>query len=327
MDKLTTQRAIEMLGETLVPIREFLNNSNVQEVMVNGPDDVWVEERGILSKREIHLSEVNIRSAISIIARLSGKEASETTKDAIIDARMPGFRFAAALTPISTKGSSISIRKHAPIVRDLEDYVKDGSLPQEVFDILIQAVVGRKNFIVSGGTSTGKTTFLNAMAKKIPLHERVVSIEDTKELQILTPNYVSFESNEKQGISIRDLVKLALRYRPDRIVVGEVRGAEAFDLMQAMNTGHDGGFSTLHANSAKAALRRLESLVLTTPGVDWPIDAIRAEIGSTFNLVVHLSRDVNGRRCIKEVLEITDFDYERKSYVSNYLYQNKNAVH
>lgn len=305
----------------------FLENPDVQEVMVNGPNDVWVEEFGKVTKRDVIIEEVQIRSAISIVARLVGKEASESSRDAIIDSRMDGFRIAAAMNPVSTKGSSISIRKHGTFVRSMQDYVDDGSIPSEIKDFLEEAVRTRKNIIVSGGTSSGKTTFLNALARLIPESERVLTIEDTKELQILTPNHVSFESNEKANISIRDLVKHALRYRPDRIIVGEVRGPEAFDLMRAMSTGHDGGFATLHSNSATAALRTLETLVLTTPDVDWKLDAIRAYIGTTFHYVVHLARDAQGRRGIKEVLKINSFNYERNDYVTEFVYQNSSSTH
>ncbi|MBF4990994.1 CpaF family protein [Methylophilus sp. QUAN] len=327
MDRSTKLNAIDLLKQALVPIAQFLDSKEVQEVMINGPDDVWVEERGIVTKRDVFINENQIRSAIAIVARLVGKEASESTKDAIIDSRFDGFRIAAALSPISTRGSSIAIRKHGSVVLSLQDYVDSGSIPFEVKQLLEEIVVGRKNLIVSGGTSSGKTTFLNALARLIPETERVLTIEDTKELQILTPNYVSFESNEKTEINIRSLVKHALRYRPDRIIVGEVRGPEAFDLMRAMSTGHDGGFATLHSNSAEAALRTLEMLVLTTPDVDWKLEAIRSFIGSTFHYVIHLARDNKGRRGIKEVLRIKGFNYERNDYEVEQVFRNENAIH
>jgi len=327
MDKSNTKMAIENLKHALSVLQPYFDNPSVQEIMVNGPGDVWVEEKGRINKLEVSLSETSIRSAIQILARLSGKEASASSADAIIDARMEGYRIAAAMMPISTSGSSISIRKHSKVVKELVEYVTDGAVPLEVHDLLVKAVIDRKNILISGGTSSGKTTFLNALAKKIPHSERVLTIEDTKELQILAPNSISFESNVRQGISIRDLVKLALRYRPDRIIVGEVRGPEAFDLMQAMNTGHDGGFATLHANSSHAALRRLESLVLTTPDVDWGMDAIRSQIGMTFDYVIHLARDAEGRRGVKEVLQLHDFNYERKDYDFELVYKNASVAH
>lgn len=327
MDISTKQNAISLLKQALEPITVYLDNTEVQEVMINGPDDVWVEEKGVVTKRDVQINEMQISSAISIVARLVGKEASESSKDAIIDSRMDGFRIAAALAPISTRGSSIAIRKHGTRILSLQDYVDSGSISVEVKELLEEIVLGRKNLIVSGGTSSGKTTFLNALARLIPHSERVLTIEDTKELQILTPNHVSFESNEKTGINIRSLVKHALRYRPDRILVGEVRGPEAFDLMRAMSTGHDGGFATLHSNSAEAALTTLEMLVLSTPDLDWKLEAIRSFIGSTFHYVIHLARDNQGRRGIKEVLRIKGFNYERNDYEFEYVFRNENAGH
>lgn len=305
-----------MLSSQLSPVAHFMDDESVQEIMINGPDDVWVEKSGVMqAEPDIRLNETQIRSALEMLASLIGKDAKENSINAIIDARMDGFRIAGALSSVSTKGSSICIRKHSTFVRSLDDYVADGAMSEEVKEFLIQAVKDRKNFIVSGGTSSGKTTLLNALISYIPHSERVLTIEDTRELKVKVPNWVPLESNEQAGILIRNLVKLALRYRPDRIIVGEVRGPEAFDLMQAMNTGHDGGFATLHANSASSALSRLEALVLTTPGVDWPIEAVRGEIANTFDYVIQQVRE-NGKRKLKEVLQIDHYDRERGIYVT-----------
>lgn len=310
-----------MLSSQLSPVAHFMDDEAVQEIMVNGPNDIWVEKAGVMQPEAgIQLSEIQIRSALEMLASLIGKDAKENTRTAIIDARMDGFRIAGALSSVSTKGSSICIRKHSTFVRSLEDYVSDGAMSAEVKDFLIQAVKDRKNFIVSGGTSSGKTTLLNALISYIPHSERVLTIEDTRELKVKVPNWVPLESNEQAGITIRDLVKLALRYRPDRIIVGEVRGPEAFDLMQAMNTGHDGGFATLHANSASSALSRLETLVLTAPGVDWPIESVRVEIANTFDYVIQQVRE-NGKRKLKEVLQIDHYDRERGIYVTRNILQ------
>jgi len=303
-----------MLTASLEPIREFIEDDDVQEIMVNSSNDVWVERKGQVGKYEVDITEVQIRNAIQILARLVGKEARDDSKDAIIDARMEGFRIAAALSSVATKGATICIRKHGRIIRSIQDYVDDGSMTVEAAKVISDAVANHKNVLISGGTSTGKSTFLNALIALIDERERVVTIEDTQELKVKTPNWVSFESNPQSGINIRDLVRLSLRYRPDRIIVGEVRGAEAFDLMQALNTGHDGGFATLHANSARSALSRLETLVLTAPDVDWPLEAIKAQIGNTFHMVVQLVRE-DGKRKVKEVLEIEGYNTERKDYV------------
>jgi pilus assembly protein CpaF len=305
----------QMLSQTLTPVAHFMADPDVQEIMINGPDDVWVERSGMMEAQPVQIAEIQIRSALEMLAAMIGKEAKENNATAIIDARMDGFRIAGALPSVSTKGSSICIRKHSTFVRTLDEYVADGAMSEEVKEFLIQAVKDRKNFIVSGGTSSGKTTLLNALISYIPHSERVLTIEDTRELKVKVPNWVPLESNEQAGITIRSLVKLALRYRPDRIIVGEVRGPEAFDLMQAMNTGHDGGFATLHANSATSALSRLETLVLTAPGIDWPIHSVREEIANTFDYVIQQVRE-NGKRKLKEVLEIQSYDRERGAYVT-----------
>ena len=314
MDRQTRAHALSMLTASLEPIREFIEDDDVQEIMVNSSNDVWVERKGQVGKYEVDITEVQIRNAIQILARLVGKEARDDSKDAIIDARMEGFRIAAALSSVATKGATICIRKHGRIIRSIQDYVDDGSMTVEAAKVIRDAVANHKNVLISGGTSTGKSTFLNALIALIDERERVVTIEDTQELKVKTPNWVSFESNPQSGINIRDLVRLSLRYRPDRIIVCEVRGAEAFDLMQALNTGHDGGFATLHANSARSALSRLETLVLTAPDVDWPLEAIKAQIGNTFHMVVQLVRE-DGKRKVKEVLEIEGYNTERKDYV------------
>lgn len=274
MDRATKEHAIAMLADILRPVAPWLTSPNVQEIMINGPDDVWVEERGASRRLDVTLSHISIASAIDVLARIAGKTADKDGSNAIIDARLEGLRFAAALETVSSKGPSICIRRHSPVLLSMEDYVSMGALDPRRCALILEAVERRKNILVSGSTSSGKTTALNAMIVLIPPDERVVSIEDTRELQVKAPNWVAFEANEQAGIAIRHLVRLALRYRPDRIIVGEVRGAEAFDLMQAMNTGHDGGLATIHANSARDALARLEGLVLTTPDVDWPLEAI-----------------------------------------------------
>lgn len=283
--------------------------------MINAPNDVWVEEGGSVYRVDVELDEVPIRSAIEILASLVGKEASEGGGASIIDGRIEGMRIAAALPPVAVRGPSICIRKHSTLVKELDDYVREGFFDESIKEYLIKAVLSRKNILVAGGTTSGKTTFLNALCAVIPDKERVVTIEDTQELKVKKPDYVSFESNDQEGIRIRDLLRLSLRYRPDRILVGEVRGGEAFDLMQAMNTGHDGGFATIHSSSAHLALARLEALVLTAPDVDWPLEAIRMQIGGTFDIIIYLARNEHTkRRELREILEINGFDIEGKCY-------------
>lgn len=317
MDRATKEHAIAMLAEILLPVAPWLASANVQEIMINGPDDVWVEERGASRRLDVTLSHISIASAIDVLARIAGKTADKDGPNAIIDARLEGLRFAAALETVSSKGPSLCIRRHSPVLLSMEGYVSMGALGPRRCALILEAIGRRKNILVSGSTSSGKTTALNAMIALIPPDERVVSIEDTRELQVKVPNWVAFEANEQAGIAIRHLVRLALRYRPDRIIVGEVRGAEAFDLMQAMNTGHDGGLATIHANSARDALARLEGLVLTTPDVDWPLEAIRDQIGRTFDYVIHLERcKVDGKtvRRFAELMAVHGYNHDRRDY-------------
>lgn len=325
MENRKPNNIIQLLQNSLSPIAGYMNDPQVQEIMINAPDNVWIEQDGRVFKTEIRISEVEIRSAITLLAKMSGKDAKEGTRDSIIDARMEGFRIAAALAPVSVYGHSICIRKHGIKKLSLEDYLNAGGIDQATYDFLLQIVLKRKTVIIAGGTSSGKTTFLNAMINKIPSHEVIRTIEDTHELSISSPNWVAFEANPRAGITIRDLVKLCLRYRPDRIILGEVRGGEAFDLMQAVNTGHDGSFATLHANSAKAALARLETLTMTAD-IGWPLEAIRTEIGASFDYVVFLSRMAEGDRFvrgIKEIVEVNGYDQIAKEYRLKTIYERE----
>lgn len=305
-----------MLENQLKSIMPYLNDPLTQEVMINGPDNVWAERAGEMTfLHDVKISETEIRGAIDTVARLSDKEVREGQDTSVVDARMDGYRIAAAVNGVSTLGSSICIRKHSSVVWTLDDYVKQGYMTESTKEFLIEQVITKKNILVSGGTSSGKTTFLNALIGYIPHDERIVTIEDTRELKVKVPNWVPLEANEQANITIRKLVKLALRYRPDRIIVGEVRGPEAFDFMRALNTGHDGGFGTMHANSALSALSTLETLILSTEGIDWPLESVRSQIGDTFNFVLQLVRE-KGKRRLSEIMKLNQYDRERKMYVT-----------
>jgi len=294
----------------------YLQDELTQEVMINGENNVWVERGGeMIFLPDVKISETEIRGAIDTVARLSDKEVREGQESSVVDARIDGFRIAAAVNGVSTMGSTICIRKHSKAVWTLDDYVKQGYMTASTKDYLIEQVINKKNILVSGGTSSGKTTFLNALISYIPQDERILTIEDTRELSVKVPNWVPLEANEQAGITIRRLVKLALRYRPDRIIVGEVRGPEAFDFMRALNTGHDGGFGTMHANSALSALSTLETLILSTEGIDWPLESVRSQIGDTFDFVLQLVRE-KGKRRLSEIMKLNQYDRERKVYVT-----------
>lgn len=297
-----------------------MEDARVQEVMINGPDDVWVERAGEgITRTDIRVSELEIRGAIVVLASLENKEAKERGENSIIDSRLDGFRFAAAMKPTSMKGPSMSIRKHNPVHLSLADYVANGAMPLEMADVLSQMVKARKNIIVAGGTSSGKTTFVNAMLGEVDEDDRVLTIEDTQELKVKVPNWVSLISNEQEGVTTRHLVRLSLRFRPDRIIVGEVRGGEAFDLLDAANTGHDGCLATLHANNCMGALTRFESLVLRA-GINWPHEAIKAQIAETFDYVVFMARMNTGRK-LAEILKVNGFDFDTKNYRTEEIYR------
>ena len=312
MDQITTDSAIATLRHALSPIAVFLDDPLVQEIEINGPNNVWVERRGVQVREDIQVSDGQIRTAIQVLGRLNNKDARAGTKEGIIDSRMPGFRIAAALPPTSVLGPSICIRKHNPVLLRLDDYVAAGGFDDNLAGLLRTIIAEHKNILIVGGTSSGKTTFANALIAEIPDGERVLTIEDTPELKVKVPNWISLESNEQQGISTRDLVRLALRYRPDRIVVGEIRGGEAYDFLDAANTGHDGVISTIHANSSFDALSRFETLILRG-GVNWPHEAICRQIARTIDYVLYMERR-RGKRMLCEVLALKDYDIKSKQY-------------
>lgn len=324
MDETQEKHAQDVLRQYLRPLNDYLDDNSVQEIMVNTGQNIWVEKDGTMFKADITLDDTAIRGAIAVMGRLDEKDVRENTEDAIIDTRIGKLRVAAALSPTAIDGHTLCIRKHRSVNLTLTDYVdrlkasrESGVLERQtppspksngegLEEWLTWMIESRKNFVVSGGTSTGKTTFLNSLLSTIPDDERIVCLEDVPELNIQVPNAVRFETNTQVGIDMRRLLKLALRYRPDRIVVGEVRGAEAFDLLQAMNSGHDGGCCSLHANSAHQALSKLETYVLTAE-TGWPLDAIRNQIGTTIEYVVQMGR-TNGRRHIKEILQVEGYN-------------------
>lgn len=302
---------LQLLKNSLSPVWDLLDG-DIQELMINGPDDVWIEHTGQMRHTERKISRVQIESAIHLLGRMNNKDVNSKGGDQIIDARLPGFRIAACIEPISVNGPSISIRKHNPIVLTLDDYREQGVLTEADCVLLRQIIQDHQNVLIVGGTSSGKTTFFNALIREINPAERVVTIEDTQELKVTVPNWVPFEANAQIGVTTRDLLKLSLRYRPDRILVGEVRGPEAYDLMQAANTGHDGVMATLHASSAAKGISRLENLILTSD-VQWPLEAVRKAISETFNYIIFLARR-NGKRGIEQLLQMNGYNHTSMTY-------------
>ncbi|MBA3640409.1 MAG: CpaF family protein [Acidobacteria bacterium] len=301
----------------LRPIAHLIQDPDVAEVMVNASRRVFIERQGRLEEVPgIVLDERNLKVAVKNIARALGEDVSEERP--ILDSRLPdGSRVAAVFPPCSVGGTTLTIRKFQTHFFTGEELVRIGTLTQELLLQLRAIIGGRQNILISGGTSTGKTTLLNALSAFIPDTERIVIIEDTAELQIDKPNLVRFEARRAQAdlpaVSIRDLLKATLRHRPDRVVLGEVRGGEAFDLVQALNTGHGGTLSTIHANSAQQALARLASCVVQS-GIELPYAAVRQQIGDSIHFVLHLER-LHGRRVVKEFVRIERYDAHLDKYV------------
>ena len=302
----------EVLG--IGPIQSLLRNPKVTEIMVNRFDSVYYEEEGRLHRSELsYSSEEHLRRTIERIVANVGRRIDESSP--LVDARLlDGSRVNAVVPPIAIDGATLTIRKFAHDPYGIDDLIGFGTLTQEAAEFLEACTKARLNILISGGTGSGKTTTLNVLSSLIPDDERIITVEDAAELQLNQPHVVRLESRpiniEGEGlISVRDLVRNSLRMRPDRIVVGEVRDGAALDMLQAMNTGHDGSLTTLHANSPKDALIRLENLVLLA-GVDIPIRAIREQIAEALDLVIHQARLRDGSRRIIAISEVAGIDQE-----------------
>ena len=306
----------EMILPFLKPIEHLILDDSISEVMVNGPDQVFIEKAGFLQQvKGVSLGEKSLMVAVKNIARRLGDDISESKP--ILDSRLPdGSRVAAVIPPCSLRGVTLTIRKFNTRHFEMQDLINAGTLDRPLANRLEDYVLTRKNILISGGTGSGKTTLLNILGKFIPEDERLLLIEDTAEIQMAQPNLVRFEARQEQNgipaVAIRDLLKAALRHRPDRIILGEIRGGEAFDLLQLLNTGHSGTLSTIHANSARQGLARFTSCVLQS-GVDLPYRAIKTNIGDSLNVVIQIERRP-GRRFISEVLEINGYDPDADLY-------------
>ncbi len=290
------------------PIEPLLQDETVTEILVNGAAQVFVERAGILEETGIQFkNDEEVMHIINRIVSPLGRRIDESSP--MVDARLPdGSRVNAIIPPLAIDGPSISIRKFARAVFNIEDLIREGTLTQPMADFMNACVQGRLNIVISGGTSTGKTTLLNALSNYLPNRERIITIEDSAELQLNQRHVVRLESRPpnvegKGQISIRQLVINALRMRPDRIVVGEVRGGEALDMLQAMNTGHDGSLTTAHSNSPRDTLSRVATMALMA-GMDLPLRAIQEQIASAFDLIVHLDRLADGSRKVTHVSEV-----------------------
>ena len=304
-------------------LQQFLENPDITEIMVNGEKHIFIEEKGVIKETGVSLkSEEKLGNLITQIVSKCNRRVNESSP--IVDARLEdGSRVNVVMSPISIDGSVITIRKFPKNPITMDKLIQIGSISSEAANFLKLLVVAGYNIFISGGTGSGKTTFLNALSGFIPKEERIITIEDSAELQLLeVPNLVRLETRNQntegcKEITIRDLIKTSLRMRPDRIVVGEVRGGEAVDLLQCLNTGHDGSLSTGHSNSAKDMLSRLETMVLM--GMDLPLEAVRRQIASGIDILVHLGRLRDKSRKVLQIVEILEF--RKGDIVLNTLYE------
>ena len=311
----------------LGPIEQFLNDPAVSEVMVNGSDDIYVERSGLVERTDVRfISEEHLRRVIERIVSSVGRRIDESSP--MVDARLAdGSRINVIVPPLSLDGSILTIRKFAKDPFTVGDLIRMGTFTDPVASLLAATVEGGMNILVSGGTGTGKTTLLNVLSSFVPHQDRVVTIEDAVELQLHQEHVIRLEARppniEGNGqITIRDLVRNSLRMRPDRIIVGEVRGAEALDMLQAMNTGHDGSLTTVHANAPRDALARLETMVLMA-GFDLPTRAIREQIASALNLIVQIERGRDGARRITHLTEVIGMEGDIITLQDIYRYDYK----
>ncbi|MDA8219588.1 MAG: CpaF family protein [Dehalococcoidales bacterium] len=310
--RLFEQVIAEILGYG--PIDPLLKDESITEVMVNGPKNVYVERKGRIQKMDIKFeSDSHVMRVIDRIISPLGRRCDETQP--MVDARLPdGSRVNAIIPPLSLVGPVLTIRKFAKTPLTVDDLISFGTLTQEVVDFLKACVSARLNVLIAGGTGSGKTTLLNVLSGFIPDDERIVTIEDAAELQLRQDHVLTLEARPpniegKGQVTIRDLVINALRMRPDRIVVGECRGREALDMLQAMNTGHDGSMTTLHSNSPRDSLARLETMVLMA-GMELPLRAIREQISSAMDLLIHQERMKDGSRRVVSVTEVQGMEGE-----------------
>ncbi len=291
----------------------IMEDDSITEVMINGPNEIFIEKAGQLQKIPYSFdSELHLQDIVQKIVARAGREVNQANP--IVDTRLPdGSRVNVVLSPIAINGTTVTIRKFSKTPMTIQQLIKYGSITREIADVLQILVKAKYNIFISGGTGSGKTTFLNALSNYIPSEERVITIEDSAELQIANiENLVRLETRNANTsgsgeITIRDLIKSSLRMRPERIIVGEVRGAEALDMLQAMNTGHDGSISTGHANSTRDILSRLETMVLQgAEGL--PLDAVRQQIASAIDIIIHLSRMRDKSRKTIEITEVTGYE-------------------
>jgi pilus assembly protein CpaF len=304
--RLEEEIADDILGHG--PLERLLADDSITEVMVNGPYDIWIERQGRLTQAPVRFNDdSHLRRIINKMVAQVGRRIDESSP--MVDARLPdGSRVNAIIPPLSLSGPLVTIRKFSRRRLDMDDMIRMGTLSTETVEFLQRSIQAQLNILISGGTGTGKTTLMNAMSTAIPESERIVTIEDAAELRLNQQHVLRLEARPKNiegegEVTIRDLVRNSLRMRPDRIIVGEVRGAESLDMLQAMNTGHDGSLTTVHANTPRDALARVETMVMMA-GFDLPLRAIRQQVASALDMIVHLERFEDGSRHVTQITEV-----------------------
>lgn len=304
------------------PLKVFLNDKTVSEIMVNRWDRIFIERNGKIVEAEHHFKNAEaLARLVRALAVAVGRELNR--RFPCLDARLPdGSRLNLVVPPVSLDGPSITIRKASDAILSYQDLIQKGAIDGKAVFFLNRAVYAKQNIVISGGTGSGKTTFLNVLSSFIADHERVVTLEDTAELRLHVKNIVRMETKPAMGsepaITMESLLKNALRMRPDRIVIGECRGAEALDMLMAMNTGHEGSLTTVHANTAMGALRRLESMVLRS-GIEAPLSMVQTDIANTVNFIVQVDRSFDGKRQVVEILEV--YGRDNDSYLTREIFK------
>jgi len=308
-----SQRSLGAFMEALKPLREVFEDPGINEIMINGPDEVFIRQGAVDTKLSVKLPAPNIHTAIQLLAAQVDKTVGKN--NLLLSARFPGFRVEAVLPPVSLKGPSMCIRRHASRVVDLQEYVDSGTVTSEQAHVIRETVAKRQNFMVAGSTYSGKTTFMNCVLSLIEPTERIYTIEQVSELKIPLENSTPMETDPEQGVTARELVRTAMRYSPNRIILGELRGSEAYEWLDALNTGHPGSGATIHADGAADALQRLESLVMMAD-VGIPHASIQQWIGRALNVVFFIQFR-HGQRRLAEICHIRGFDRERGEYITS----------
>ena len=312
-----TQDLLLQLRNTLGPIAHLLDDESISEIMVNAPNEVFVARDGRKLRVDVELRAPTINAAITLLASMVDREVGQKSNRRVLSARLPGLRVEAILPPVAVKGPSMCIRRHAGRVISLDEYVTRGTISEYYASVLRDAIANRESLLVVGGTGSGKTTLMNALLALLPEEERLFVIESVHELRTSSPNAVLLECDEDQGVTPRTAVRTAMRYLPDRIIVGELRGPEAHDWLDAANTGHPGSAATIHANSAERALPRLENLVLMA-STGMSHEAVKVYIADTVNLMVYIEHR-DGLRRLSQISRLRGYDRDRQRYLTEAL--------